>query len=298
MQGSLSVERMCQLARVSRATFYRSLQAAAPAEEEMEVRAAIQEIALTHKRRYGYRRVTAELHQRGLCVNHKRVVRLMREDNLLAITRRKFVRTTDAKHSFEVYVNLAANLQLTGPDQLWVADLTYIRLRHEFVYLAVILDAFSRRVVGWSLEPALHSRLVHAALQQAIAARQPAPGLVHHSDRGIQYASSGYIELLQAHGLLPSMSRPGNPYDNAKCESFMKTLKHEQIYAERYCDRDQLRLQITDFIDGYYNRVRLHSALGYRSPADYEQRMAATPPTPKMSFLRHEEIYQSDVVRT
>ena len=148
------------------------------------------------------------------------------------------------------------------------------------------------------MSAAMTAQFVTDALVMAIWSYGEPDALVHHSDRGIQYASSGYIELLQAHGLLPSMSRPGNPYDNAKCESFMKTLKHEQIYAERYCDRDQLRLQITDFIDGYYNRVRLHSALGYRSPADYEQRMAATPPTPKMSFLRHEEIYQSDVVRT
>ena len=293
MQGSLSVERMCLLAQVSRAGFYRSLQAVAPAEEEMAVKAAIQEIALKHQRRYGYRR--AELRHRGLCVNHKRVARLLREDDLLAITRRQFQRTTNAEHAFEIHVNLAAQLQLTGPDQLWVADLTYIRLRQEFVYLAVILDAFSRRVVGWSLQPTLHRRLAQAALEEALAARRPAPGLVHHSDRGVQYACSGYVDLLLAHGLLPSMSRPGNPYDNARCESFIKTLKQEEIYAHTYRDEADLRLHIAEFIDQYYNRVRLHSALGYCSPVAYEERMAAAPPTPKMSFFRHEEIYQSDL---
>lgn len=295
LQGSLSVEHMCQCAPVSRAGFYRSLQAEAPAEEEMEVKAAIQEIALAHRRRYGYRRVGAELRHRGFCVNHKRVARLLREDNLLALTRRQFQRTTNAEHAFEIHVNLAAHLQLTGPDQLWVADLTYLRLRQQFVYLAVVLDAFSRRVVGWSLAPTLHGRLTQAALEQALAARRPAPGLVHHSDRGVQYACTGYVDLLLAHGLLPSMSRPGNPYDNAKCESFIKTLKQEQIYAASYRDSEELRAHITDFIDNYYNHVRLHSALGYLSPAAYEQRMAASPPTPKMSFFRHREIYPSDV---
>jgi putative transposase len=300
LQGSLSVERMCQLAPVSRAGFYRRLAASAPAEEEIGVRAAIQEIVLEHRRRYGYRRVTVELRGRGMCVNHKRVARLMREDNLLAIGQRKFVRTTNSNHSFEVYLNLAAHMQLTGPDQLWVADITYIRLQQEFIYLAVILDAFSRRVVGWSLEPTLATRLTVAAIELAIAARQPKPGLVHHSDRGVQYASSEYIDLLLAYGMIPSMSRPANPFDNAKCESFMKTLKREEIYASQYRDASDLRAHISEFIDHYYNRVRLHSALGYRSPVAYENELRAEVPTPlstapKMSFWRHEEIYQSDV---
>lgn len=299
VQGSLSIEHMCDLAHVSRAGFYRSLKAAAPAEEENEVRSAIQEIVLTHQRRYGYRRVTAELRHRGMRVHHKRVARLRAEDNLLAIVRRRFVRTTNADHRFAVYLNLAARLHLSGPDQLWVADITYIRLAQEFVYLAVVLDAFSRRVVGWSLEPTLATRLTVAALHQALAARQPKPGLVHHSDRGVQYASSEYVDLLQAHGLIPSMSRPANPYDNAKCESFLKTLKQEEIYARPYRDADDLRVHIGEFIDDYYNRLRLHSALGYRSPIAYEQEQQNAPhdlaSVPQMSFFRHEEIYPCDV---
>jgi transposase InsO family protein len=298
LQGSLSIEGMCGLAQVSRAGFYRNLGLHAPQEEEMEVRAAIQEIALTHRRRYGYRRVTAELRARGMVVNHKRVAKLMREDNLLAIRERKFVATTDSKHAFEVYVNLAGRMQVTGMNQLWVADITYVRLRGEFAYVAVILDAFSRRVVAWSADRSLHSRLAMVALEQAIAERQPQAGMVHHSDRGVQYASHAYVSLLQAHGLVPSMSRPGNPYDNAMCESFMKTLKQEEIYCGDYDSLEQLRVNMENFIEKYYNCCRLHSALGYRSPEAFERDAVATgtfTAAPKMSFSRHEEIYQSDV---
>ncbi len=211
MQGSLSIERMCKLAGVSRATFYRSLREQQPVEEEMEVRSAIQEIALEHRRRYGYRRITAELRRRGMPVNHKRVLRMMREDNLLAVQPRAFVVTTDWDHGFEVYLNLAGRMKLTGIDQLWVADITYIRLKAEFVYLAVILDGHSRKVVGWALERTLASRLAVAALDQAITERQPPPGLVHHSDRGVQYACAEYVGVLKQHGMIPSMSRPANP---------------------------------------------------------------------------------------
>src|SRR5262249_53053155 len=206
LQGSLSLERMCQLAQVSRAGFYRSLQERLPVKEEMEVGSTIQQIVLEHRRRYGYRRVTAELRRRGMVVNHKRVSRLMREDNLLGVQPRAFVVTTDSNHELEVYLNLASRLKLTGINQLWVADITYIRLRAEFVYLAVILDAFSRKVVGWALERTLTSRLPKAALEQAIAQRQPPPGLVHHSDRGVQYASNDYVNLLLDHQMIPSMS--------------------------------------------------------------------------------------------
>ena len=194
LQGSLSIERMCQLAQVSRAGFYRSLQESQPVAEEMEVQSMIQQIALEHRRRYGYRRVTAELRRRGMIVNQKRLSRLMREDNLLAVQPRAFVVTTDSKHELEVYLNLARRLKLTGINQLWVADITYIRLKTEFVYLAVILDGFSRKVVGWALERTLATRLPKAALEQAIAERQPPPGLVHHSDRGVQYASDEYVQ--------------------------------------------------------------------------------------------------------
>ena len=255
---------MCDLAQVSRAGFYRSLQADQPIEEEMAVRTAIQGIAVAHRRRYGYRRITAELRRRGMLVNHKRVVRLMREDNLLAVQPRAFVVTTDSDHALEVALNLASRLTLTGMNQLWVADITYIRLRAEFVYLAVMLDAYSRKVVGWALDRTLAARLPIAALTHALAERHPPPGLVHHSDRGVQYASDAYVTLLRAHHMLPSMSRPANPYDNASCESFMKTLKREEIYANTYRDLDHLRTNIEAFIERYYNRVRLHSALGYR----------------------------------
>ena len=271
LQGSLSIERMCELARVSRASFYRSLGEQRPVEEEMEVRSAIQQIALGHRRRYGYRRISAELRRRGMRVNHKRVLRMMREDNLLAVRRRRFMVTTNSNHSLEVYLNLASRMTLTGIDQLWVADITYIRLKAEFVYLAVILDGFSRKVVGWALDRTLASRLTIAALEHAAAQRRPRPGLVHHSDRGLQYARGEYVAILEKYGMVPSMSRPANPYDNASCESFMKTLKREEIYANRYDDLEHLRTNIEEFIEQYYNRQRLHSALGYRSPEEFER---------------------------
>jgi putative transposase len=297
MQGNLSVERMCYLAQVSRAGFYRSLAERRPAEEEMEVRSAIQQIALEHRRRYGYRRITAELRRRGMRVNRKRVSRIMREDNLLAVQPRAFVVTTDSQHELEVYLNLAGRMKLTGINQLWVADITYIRLQAEFVYLAVILDAFSRKVVGWALDRTLAAQLAMAALEQAIAERQPLPGVVHHSDRGVQYASGDYVTILREHQMIPSMSRPANPYDNASCESFLKTLKREEIYANEYQDLDHLRANLEAFIEQYYNRCRLHSALGYRPPEEFEQaaNTATTSSGARLSFFRHEEIYRSDV---
>ena len=295
VQGSLSVERMCSLAGVSRAGFYRRMAVREPVEEEMEVRSAMQRIVLEHKRRYGYRRVTAELRRHGMAVNHKRVARLMREDNLLAVQPRAFRTTTNSDHEGEVYLNLARRMQLTGVDQLWVADITYIRLRSEFVYLAAVLDAFSRKVVGWALERTLAARLAIAALDQAIAARKPAPGLVHHSDRGIQYACAEYVALLARHAITPSMSRPANPYDNASCESFMKTLKQEEIHANDYRDLEHLREGIADFIERYYNRCRLHSALGYKPPEEFEAGLpTGDPGAAKMSFFRHEEVCRCD----
>ena len=296
LQGNLSVERMCYLAGVSRAGFYRRLQETAPVEEELEVRAAIQQIALEHRRRYGYRRITAELRRRGLVINHKRVARIMREDNLLALQPRAFAATTDSTHELQVYLNLASRLELTGVNQLWVADITYIRLQGEFVYLAVVLDAWSRKVVGWALDRTLTARLPRTALEQAIRDRQPLGGLVHHSDRGVQYASGEYVGVLSAHRMIPSMSRPANPFDNASCESFIKSLKQEEIYANQYRDIDDLRGNIAAFINDYYNRVRLHSALGYRPPEEFERTttMASRSLGARMSFLRHEEIYRSE----
>jgi transposase InsO family protein len=298
MQGSLSVERMCRVATVSRASFYRWLEPLAPVEEEMEVRAAIQAVVLEHRRRYGYRRVTRELRRRGLVVNHKRVARLMGEDNLLAVEPRAWVATTNSGHELEVYMNLARRMKLTGINQLWVADITYIRLAAEFVYLAVVLDAYSRKVVGWALDRTLAASLTVAALEQAIAQRQPPPGLVHHSDRGLQYASEEYAKVLRSRSIVPSMSRPANPYDNAFCESFMRTLKREEIDARSYRDLDQLRANVQQFIEQYYNRCRLHSALGYRPPEEFEQAAAINRAggcgAASMSFSRHGEIYRWD----
>jgi transposase InsO family protein len=299
LQGSLSIERMCQLVPVSRRSFYRSLKEQRPAEEETEVRSVIQQIALEHRHRYGYRRVTAELHRRGMQVNHKRVVRIMREDDLLAIQPKRFKVTTNSDHKFEVYLNLASRMKLSGVNQLWVADITYIRLKTEFVYLAVILDGFSRKVVGWELDRTLAARLTIGALQKAIEFRQPEPGLVHHSDRGFQYACTEYMAIIEKYQMIPSMSRPANPYDNASCESFIKTLKREEIYANKFDDLDQLRANIEEFIDEYYNRLRLHSALGYRPPEEFEAEITAGKceahaSGAKMSFFRHGEIYQSD----
>lgn len=295
LAGSLGVEPMCRLAGISRAGYYRFLQPRYPGEEEMEVHSAIQQIVVEHRRRYGYRRVTVELHRRGMAVNHKRVLRLMREDNLLGVQPKAFVITTQSDHESEVYLNLAKRMKPTAINQLWVADITYIRLRQEFVYLAVVLDAFSRKVVGWALDRSLTARLPLLALERAITLRQPAAGLVHHSDRGIQYASEQYTRTLDDHGILPSMSRPGNPYDNAFCESFIKTLKREEIYAGNYQYIDELSAHLEEFIDRYYNRLRLHSALGYNTPEEFEAACLTqtVAPAPSVSFPRHEEIYRS-----
>jgi transposase InsO family protein len=296
MQGSLSIERMCQLSQVSRASFYRSLKPSPATEHDMELRSVIQGIVLEHRRRYGYRRITAELRKRGYVINHKRVARIMREDNLLAAQPRAFVVTTDSDHGLKVYLNLARRMELTGVNQLWVADITYIRLKNEFVYLAVILDGYSRKVVGWALDRTLAAGLAIAALSHAIDQRQPPPGLVHHSDRGVQYASGNYVAILQKHHIVPSMSRPANPYDNASCESFFKTLKREEIYANSYTDLDHLRANMQEFIERYYNACRLHSALGYRSPEEFEQGVLHTTTSlgATVSFWRHEKIYRSD----
>jgi putative transposase len=294
LQGNLSVERMCYLGQVSRAGFYRYLRGKAPRLEKTEVRSMVQRIAVEHRRRLGSPRMTQELRNRGMVVNHKRVERIMREDNLLAIRWRKFVTTTKSEHDQPVYLNLASRMQVTGPNQLWVADITYIRLRDEFVYLAVLLDAFSRRVVGWAVERTMQARLSLAALERAVVNRKPPPGLVHHSDRGIQYACGEYVKALASHGMLSSMSRAGCPYDNAMCESWFKTLKQEEIYANEYRDMQDLIQHLEEFIDRYYNRLRLHSALGYRSPEQFETETAGQPAQPQLdaragtlSFSRH-----------
>jgi putative transposase len=263
------VNALCQMTGLSRAGFYRSRLPRRASPVEMEIRDEMQKIAL-ESAAYGYRRITAELQRRGFGINHKRVLRMMREDNLLCVRRRSFVITTDSRHNLPVYPNLARQMTPTGINQLWVADITYIRLRTEFVYLAVVLDAFSRRVIGWALGRTLVAELPAAALRMALAQRRPPPGLVHHSDRGVQYASQEYTELLKQHQAQISMSRKGNPYDNAACESFMKTLKYEEVYRNEYRDFQQAHASIGEFLESVYNQKRLHSALGYLPPAEFE----------------------------
>jgi len=264
------VNALCQMIGLSRAGFYRSRLPPQATPVEMEIRDEMQKIAVESPA-YGYRRITAELQQRGFDINHKRVLRMMREDNLLCVRRRSFVVTTDSRHNLPVYPNLAGQIVATAINQLWVADITYIRLRAEFVYLAVVLDAFSRRVIGWALGRTLEAELAVAALRMALVEREPQPGLVHHSDRGVQYASQAYTELLKQHQAQVSMSRKGNPYDNAACESFMKTLKYEEVYRTEYRDFQEARSRIGEFLERVYNWKRLHSALGYVPPAEFEQ---------------------------
>jgi putative transposase len=265
---------MLELGRVSRSSFYRFDPEGQPGtDRDMELRDAIQRIALEMPS-YGRPRITAELRRRGWTVNPKRVYRLLREDNLLCVRRRKFVVTTDSNHERKIYPNLARALVLTGVNQLWIADLTYIRLLQEFVFLAAILDAFSRRVIGWALDRSLDEQLTLSALHMALDRRTPLPGLVHHSDRGSQYASRDYTELLQANKIRISMSRRGNPWDNAACESFMKTLKYEEVYRNEYRDLVEARASIGTFLEKVYNQERLHSALGYVPPVEFEAQLA------------------------
>jgi putative transposase len=264
------IAHLCAIASLSRASYYRWLEPKLSARDDADLRDLIQRLAL-RRRHEGYRRITRRLRDEGLVVNAKRVLRLMRADNLLSLRRRPFVaHMTESRHPFPIAPNLARGLVPTGLDQLWVADITYVRLAEAFVYLAVVIDAFSRRVVGWALDHHLEARLAVDALDQAIAARDPPPGLIHHSDRGVQYASSEYAARLDERGFQRSMSRPGNPYDNAKAESFMKTLKAEEADGTAYADLEDARDRIGAFIEDVYNADRLHSALGYKSPIAFE----------------------------
>ena len=268
---------MCESLSVSRIDYYRSPRLLALSESDLELREKIQEVALEMSC-YGYRRITAELRRRGVVANHKRVLRLMREDNLLCLRKRKFIRTTDSNHSLTIYPNLAGEMRLSRIDQLWISDITYIRLLREFIYLAVILDAYSRRCIGWELDRCMQSSLSVEALRKALVSRTVEPGLVHHSDRGVQYASREYTDMLKEKGVLISMSRRGNPYDNAKAESFMKTLKMEEVYLYEYEDMAEARSRIGYFLEDVYNQKRLHSALGYVPPAEFEQSLLQPQP--------------------
>jgi len=274
----LPIARMIELGGVSRASFYR-FQEDGPSrsdrsDRDMDLRDAIQRIALEWPS-YGRPRITRALRRQGWRVNPKRVRRLLREDNLLCVRKRKFrVTTTDSHHGRKVYPNLAGEMELHGINQLWVADITYIRLETEFVYLAVVMDAYSRRVIGWALHRTMEDDLTLAALRMALEQRRPAPGLVHHSDRGSQYASGDYTELLKAHGCKISMSHKSSPWENAACESWMKTLKYEEVYRQEYRDLAEARASIERFIEKVYNQQRLHSALGYRPPLEFEQALA------------------------
>ena len=272
----LTIERMVELGRVSRSGFYRfdGDEQELRVERDMELRDAIQRIALEWPC-YGRPRITAELRRRGWTVNPKRVYRILREDNLLCVRKRKFVVTTESNHGRKVYPNLAHEMVVTDIDQLWVADITYIRLQDEFVFLAVILDACSRRVIGWALERTLEDELTLTALRMALSQRTIQPGLVHHSDRGSQYASLDYTNLLKAHGIEISMSRKGNPWDNAACESFIKSLKYEEVLRNEYRNLSEARRSIVRFLEQVYNEKRLHSALDYQPPVEFEQALLA-----------------------
>jgi len=281
----LALSRMCELLEVGRDSYYRWAAAVSAAssdappnggivsvptpDNDLLVRDAIQRIALEMPS-YGYRTMTKEIARRGFVVNHKRVLRLMREDNLLCLRKKRFHATTDSNHGYTVYPNLTSKLEIDGLNQLWVADITYIRLGQEFIYLAVVLDAFSRCCIGWELQSYLDARLSLAALTMALTTRTLSVGLVHHSDRGVQYACGEYTTLLQKHGVKISMSRRGNPYDNAKAESFMKTLKYEEVYLNEYETMTQARKDIGHFLEKVYHQKRLHSSIGYLPPAEFE----------------------------
>lgn len=272
----VSLRRLCALFGVGRTWFYTRPDAATIAARDTALREAVERVALDFPG-YGYRRVTKALQRDGWAVNHKRVLRVLREQALLCQLKRRFIPTTDSHHGHRRYPNLIKDLVVTRPDQVWVADITYIRLPEAFVYLAAILDAYSRRCVGWQLSQFIDTALALTALNHALATRRPAPGLIHHSDQGVQYASGAYVARLEAAGVRSSMAAVGNPYENAQAERFFKTLKHEEVYLNDYRDFAEAEARLAYFIDDVYNTKRLHSRLGYRPPAEFEALTALSP---------------------
>jgi len=262
--------------------YYRPRSREEKLKQDADLRDRIERIVLEFPG-YGYRRVTRQLQREGLRVNHKRILRLMRQAGLLCRKRKRFTATTDSRHSFRVYPNLVKDIQLSAINQVWIADITYIRLLHDFVYLAAILDAFSRKVVGWALGRNLSSELSLAALRTAMQVRKAPRGCIHHSDRGVQYACDEYIKTLKEAHFHISMARKGNPYDNAMMESFIKTLKQEEIYLYDYRNLQEAIERITCFLEVVYNQKRLHSALGYLPPAEYEALIT----TPRLCTYSH-----------
>jgi putative transposase len=275
-QGGLNIDEMCEMVSLNRGGYYRRWKISRPREEETALRDQLQKLSLAYPH-YGYRRIDELLRRKGWHVNHKRLLRILRTDNLLCLRRKAFVpATTDSRHAWLVWPNLTRGMKTTGINQLWVSDITYIRLKEEFVYLAAVLDAHSRCVVGWGIERHLGSILAIRALKMALAHRTPEPGMIHHSDRGFQYACTDYVRILQGYGIQISMSRVGNPYDNAKAESFMKTLKTEEVNGSDYRDFDHVCEAISDFLENVYNRERLHSALDYLSPIEFEESLLSS----------------------
>jgi putative transposase len=282
---ALSVTDLCHVVGVGRSWFYQRPRVPTLSERDLDLRDAIERIVLAFPG-YGYRRVTKALERDGWAVNHKRVLRVMRQASLLCQLQRHFVVTTASRHDRAVYPNLLAETMLTGLNQAWQADITYVRLPTAFVYLAAILDAFSRKIIGWALSREIDTRLTRAALEMALDRRSPTPGFIHHADRGVQYASADYVARLVAAGARISMSAKGTPYDNAKAESFFKTLKHEEVYLKRYASFADAEANLGQFIDDIYNVKRLHSSLGYVPPAEFEAQITSTEPKLTLNFVR------------
>jgi putative transposase len=276
--SQVPVERACGLLGLNRGSHYRRSGAAAAERQASNrskegagaLRAAVERVVLEFPG-YGYRRVTKQLQREGWKVNRKRVLRVMREESLLCQLKRRWTKTTDSAHGWRIYPNRVKGQRPTGINQVLVADITYIRLGKEFVYLATIMDAYSRRVVGWCLGRTLEAELVLEALEQALAQRELAPGWIHHSDRGVQYACGAYIERLEAAGACISMAAKGSPLENAQAERLFRTLKEEEVYLHEYETFEEAEASIGRFIEEVYNRKRLHSALDYRPPCEFEE---------------------------